>query len=212
MAGRPKISFPEQHNLYEEDDIKTYLWSFDSNSQFETLQDIGFELNLTPELMYLSQLPSSSEHMVPLIAGKDNEPMPEHQELPINVATASEENPRGNQGVQNISGMPSAEAERKKRKSRGSMKKRTKKKIEDDDSWMPEGWVKVVKQRPLTGKFPGYEDKHVSLSSKFRGVQLSIAESTRSKLKRNRKMSLRTVHDKRKFSRGIVFEARELKL
>ncbi|KAG8379284.1 hypothetical protein BUALT_Bualt07G0072500 [Buddleja alternifolia] len=77
----------------------------------------------------------------------------------IRAANPSEQNTSANQGAGDILGTPSGKAKQKKRKFYGATKKRTKKRREDDDSWMPEGWVKVVRRRPLTGKFPGYEDK-----------------------------------------------------
>ncbi|KAL8042382.1 hypothetical protein ABFX02_09G046900 [Erythranthe guttata] len=55
--------------------------------------------------------------------------------------------------------MPCGPSKQKKAKLGGATKKPTKKTEVDDDSWMPEGWVKRVNKRPLTGKFPGYEDK-----------------------------------------------------
>ncbi|KAL7098960.1 hypothetical protein ACP275_09G052000 [Erythranthe tilingii] len=55
--------------------------------------------------------------------------------------------------------MPCGPSKQKKVKLGGATKKAINKREVDDDSWMPEGWVKRVNKRPLTGKFTGYEDK-----------------------------------------------------
>ncbi|KAI3454834.1 hypothetical protein Pfo_011497 [Paulownia fortunei] len=155
----------EPQFTYEETEIKSYLWPFDNNTEPKTLQEIGFELNLTPEMMYLFIPSSLSSHFVDKVAENGMEPMPNHQllqptsqVLPIIAANHSEEERSMMQErVGDVFGMPSGAAKQKKRKS--PTKKPMKKRSCDDDSWMPEGWVKKVNQRPFKGKFPGYVDK-----------------------------------------------------
>ncbi|GFP90638.1 hypothetical protein PHJA_001207900 [Phtheirospermum japonicum] len=83
----------------EEAEIQSYLWTFYNYTEPQTLQDIGFDLNITPELMYLF-VPSSSDSAHE-VSGKRVQPVPKYEPPPssqvsqINAVNISSEEPSG---------------------------------------------------------------------------------------------------------------------
>ncbi|GFP90641.1 hypothetical protein PHJA_001208200 [Phtheirospermum japonicum] len=82
MAEKANYHAPEpQPQLTDEEaEIQSLLWPFYNNTEPQTLQDIGFDLNITPELMYLF-VPFSSDS-VHDVASKCVQPVSNHELQP----------------------------------------------------------------------------------------------------------------------------------
>ncbi|KAL8457573.1 hypothetical protein ACS0TY_035439 [Phlomoides rotata] len=89
------------------------------------------------DLGFVLHLPEGMRHLLILPASPEEE---KHKEVDVSL-------------------IPSVTAEQRDESVRETKRARRKRTVDDDDSWMPEGWWKKVNTRPNRGKFPGYGDK-----------------------------------------------------